>query len=100
MLVAIGFAVGFLAVYLVTWSLCKGLDLDPHEDAPTQAIPVVDRPPAEGHCALCGAQLRKNGATSDDVVFEIEQRIGADVSAVIHMLARPGADPVRQLYLS
>ncbi len=99
MLAALGFAIGFVAVYLVAWNLLKGLDLDRKDDR-TEAIPVVDQSAADGHCALCGAKLRRDGATSDEVVFEIERRIGADVSAVIHTLARPGADELKQLYLS
>jgi hypothetical protein len=48
---------------------------------------------AHGHCGLCQAPLRRD-ATSDEVVFELEHRIDADLCE----LSSGGASPAATLH--
>ncbi len=41
--------------------------------------------PRPGHCMLCDAPLRR-AATSDEVVFELEHRIDAELRDIAHAL--------------
>ncbi len=41
--------------------------------------------PQPGHCMLCDAPLRR-AVTSDEVVFELEHRIDADLRDIAHAL--------------
>ncbi len=44
--------------------------------------------PGPGHCPLCDAPLRR-AVTSDEVVFELEHRIDADLRDIAHALHAP-----------
>lgn len=100
MLIGIVCGVAFLGILLMAWNACRGLDLNSQDGHPPEPVRVSEEPLVEGHCVLCGAQLRCDGATSDDVVFELERRIGDDVSVVMQTLAKTRGDDLRRLYLS
>lgn len=50
-----------------------------------------------GHCMLCDAPLRRPN-TVEQVVYEVERRIDADMLDVVHLLGRPASDNFARLY--
>ena len=50
-----------------------------------------------GHCLLCNAPLRRP-STVEQVVFEVEHRIDAELQDVIQLLGRPHPESFARLY--
>jgi len=63
-----------------------------HSDAVLTSAPAA-RP---GHCLLCDAPL-KRAASTDEVVFEIEHRIDAELEDIVQVL-RAQSDGFQRLY--
>ena len=99
MFVTIFLLAAFALTSLVVFVFMRGLDLEPGEEQAAKVL-VTEERPKEGHCLLCGSPIARAGASSDDVVLEIERRIGAETSVVIQALAQPGRDSLTRLYLS
>ncbi len=51
----------------------------------------------EGHCLLCDAPLRR-ASTVEQVVFEVESRIDAELQDVVQLLGRPAPEGLSRLY--
>jgi hypothetical protein len=59
--------------------------------------PLADAPMAKpGHCMLCDAPLRRP-TTTDQVVFEIEHRIDAELQEIVRLM-RTAPDSATRLY--
>ncbi len=50
-----------------------------------------------GRCILCNAPLRKLG-TADEVVFEVQQHIDAELRVITHLLGRTAPASYARLY--
>lgn len=59
---------------------------------------LANAPAAQpGRCMLCNAPLRRP-STVDEVVFEVEHRIDAELRDVVQLLRRPSSDGFTRLY--
>lgn len=59
---------------------------------------LANAPAAQpGRCMLCNAPLRRP-STVDEVVFELEHRIDAELRDVAQVLRRPAPDGLTRLY--
>ena len=62
-----------------------------------ERLTKAEAPPAKaGHCVLCEAPLRR-ATTSDQVVFEIEHRIDAELQEIVRLM-RNAPDGAARLY--
>lgn len=83
---------------LATWNIMPDLDLEPKQSRP-EPIQVSTHQPKEEHCLLCNAPLRR-AVSTDEVVFEVERRIGDDTLAINQLLRQPASEDVRRLYVA
>jgi hypothetical protein len=61
---------------------------------------LANAPSAQpGRCMLCNAPLRRP-STVDEVVFEVEHRIDAELRDVVRLLGRPAPEGLTRLYQS
>lgn len=51
----------------------------------------------EGHCLLCDAPFRR-ASTVEQVVFEVESRIDAELQDVVRLLGRAAPEGLSRLY--
>jgi hypothetical protein len=59
---------------------------------------LANAPAAQpGRCMLCNAPLRRP-STADEVVWEVEHRIDAELQDVIRLLGRPVPEGLTRLY--
>jgi hypothetical protein len=59
---------------------------------------LANAPAAQpGRCMLCNAPLRRS-STADEVVYEVERRIDAELQDVIRLLGRPAPEGLARLY--
>lgn len=81
--IAAGFFVAILAMGYFAVEQGEG------ERQPERAAPpaVAEAAPHLGACGLCEAPLPGRAATSDEVVFEVEHRIDAELRDIVHALA-------------
>lgn len=52
------------------------------------AVLASAKPVRQGSCPLCDAPLRR-AATVDEIVFEVEHRIDAELTDIAHLLRSP-----------
>lgn len=69
------------------------------QDRREKAEAVLARAPLarEGYCPLCDAPLRR-ASTVEQVVYEVERRIDAELQDVVQLLGRPAPEGLRRLY--
>lgn len=73
------------------------LQMETERNAKAEA--VFDHAPTArpGHCMLCDAPLRRP-STADEVVFEIEHRIGTELQDVVQLLGQTTPEGFQRLY--
>jgi hypothetical protein len=73
------------------------LQMEKERNAKSEA--VFDQAPTArpGHCLLCDAPLRRR-STADEVVVEIEHRIGTELQDVVQLLGQTTPEGFQRLY--
>lgn len=91
-IIACAFFAGMVAI------LALGYQRIEQERSERSAAVLVQAPTARpGRCMLCDAPLRKP-STADQVIFEIEHRIDAELQDVVQLLRRAAPESYARLY--
>ncbi len=84
MLVTLAIAAAFFVAFIAMGYF--GIQEREKEHTPDETAVLASRPPARlGFCPLCDAPLRR-AATTDQVVFELEHRIDAELRDISYLL--------------
>lgn len=91
-IIACAFFAGMVAI------LALGYQRIEQERSERSAAVFAQAPAAHpGHCMLCDAPLRKP-STADQVIFEVEHRIDAELQDVVQLLSRAAPENYARLY--
>ncbi len=99
LLIGGGVFVLFAMATLMAWNVMSS-SAEAGRDEPRAPVPVVHAKAADGICVLCDQPLRREAATTDEIVFELERRIGDEQALVAQLLSRPVPENLHRLYLA
>jgi hypothetical protein len=90
------FIAGFLFAGMVGILVFGYQQVEQENEKRSAAALASAEPARSGHCMLCDAPLRRP-STTDQVVFEIEHRIDAELQDIVHLM-RTAPDAAARLY--